>query len=406
MPAVRKLLLLITTLIVFTALRASDPSLVKVAEFGNNLGNLEMFVHVPAKLPTGPVPMVMVLHGCTQNASGVAELTGWNKLADLYGFYVLYPQTKFTNNTSLCFNWFREQDINKGSGECESIKQMVVYMSKHYAIDSSKTFVTGLSAGAAMSVVMMATHPEMFNAGAIFAGGPYKMGTNVFTGISGMAGWVIKSAQSWGDLVRQQNPRYKGPYPRMVVYQGTKDPVVNKRNAYELIKQWANVQGIKEIPSIATNGYAGMPDIARMSYRNKAGEETIALYEVDNMGHALLIHPGNCRNEGGDKGTFAVDKGFHSTYQTAIDFGIIPKPVITGDDEEIANQQQLTYTVPFYEGSKYVWTYPVDCTLTTENGTNQIILNWGKTEGDVTVIETDTQGCKYSFAPVYVTLKQ
>ncbi|HRD39234.1 MAG TPA: PHB depolymerase family esterase, partial [Bacteroidia bacterium] len=144
-------------------------------DFGTNPGNLSLFYYIP-KSARPNAPLVLVLHGCSQGANAVAELTGWNKLADDYGFCVAYPQQHFPNNPSHCFNWFKKNEIERGNGECESIKQMVEYMQKKFSISKDSVFVTGLSAGAAMSVVMIATQPAIFKAAAIFAGGPYKPG--------------------------------------------------------------------------------------------------------------------------------------------------------------------------------------------------------------------------------------
>ena len=101
--------------------------LVEVEQFGSDPGNLRMFVHVPSSLPDTSIahPLVVVLHGCSQSAAGFAEQSGWNELADRVGFYVIYPQQRTGNNASHCFNWFQEKDITRGSGEVESIHNMV-----------------------------------------------------------------------------------------------------------------------------------------------------------------------------------------------------------------------------------------------------------------------------------------
>ncbi|MBK7819320.1 MAG: PHB depolymerase family esterase [Sphingobacteriaceae bacterium] len=139
--------------------------LTEIDSFGNNPGNLKFFVH--SKTSSTKLPLVVVLHGCGENAKAVSELTGWNKLADINEFIVIYPQQKLVNNPNLCFNWFANRDNEKGKGECESIFEMITFALKKYPIDTSKIFITGLSAGAAMSVVMTATHPELFKCGAI-----------------------------------------------------------------------------------------------------------------------------------------------------------------------------------------------------------------------------------------------
>lgn len=302
-------------------------SLMQVEHFGNNPGNLKMFVHTNGqKNDTSLKPLVIVLHGCGQTAAEVARLTGWNKLADLNDFIVVYPQQKFINNVSTCFNWFRNSDINKGEGECESIYQMLLYMRKHYSIDSSRVFVTGLSAGAAMAVVMMATHPESIKGGAIFAGGAYKLATNAFASASAMLGTNKASRDELIKNITDQNPSFKDQYPLMIIYQGLNDLVVNHKNAGLLITQWTGINHCDTIPDKKEHPFKNVADIKRMEYQDSSGRTVLIFYEVDNLGHRILVKPGNNKDKGGETGMYGAAKNFHSTYQTAKDFGIIKEP--------------------------------------------------------------------------------
>jgi poly(hydroxyalkanoate) depolymerase family esterase len=299
-------------------------SLVQINHFGNNPGNLKMFMYVSKiKKDSGLKPLVIVLHGCGQTAEEVARLTGWNKLGHLNDFMVVYPQQKLLNNVSTCFNWFRNADINKGEGECESIYQMIHYMQQNYAIDSNRIFVTGLSAGAAMSVVMMATHPETIRSGAIFAGGAYKLATNAFGSAGVMAGTKKLTKEELIKNVVEQNPAYKGTYPKLIIYQGLNDYVVNHKNAGLLINQWTGITHIDPIPDKTEKPFMNIADIKRMEYWDSLGNTRITFYEIGNLGHRILVKPGNKKDEGGETGTYGADRGFHSTYQTAKDFGII-----------------------------------------------------------------------------------
>lgn len=300
--------------------------LTKIENFGNNPGNLKMFIHANSKKDTSKLPLVIVLHGCGQNAKDVAELTGWNKLADLNNFVVLYPQQKLMNNPNLCFNWFNDHDIEKNQGEGESIFQMISYAKKHYPIDSNRIYITGLSAGAAMSVVLTATHPELFKVGAVFAGGAYKMATNPIDGIKAMLGKKHIPKEKLVEEVKKQNPKFKGQYPALIVYQGLNDPIVNYKSASLLINQWTGINKCDTIPDKTERSFMGIKDITRTEYSDSLGRITVIFYEVNDLGHRLMIKPGNKENEGGQTGMFGVNKNFHSTYQTAKEFGIIKKP--------------------------------------------------------------------------------
>ena len=95
----------------------------KVASFGSNPGALRMLVYAPPRLGAGR-PLVVVLHGCGQNASSFASEAGWIALAQQYRLALLLPEQSSENNRARCFNWFRPHDVKRGSGEAMSIRQM------------------------------------------------------------------------------------------------------------------------------------------------------------------------------------------------------------------------------------------------------------------------------------------
>lgn len=309
-----------------TSCAQQQKDLKEVTGFGDNPGNLKMFVHENSSKKTTNLPLVVVLHGCSQDAADAAALTGWNKLADLNNFMVLYPQQKLLNNPNLCFNWFNGPDVEKDRGECESIFEMIIYTQQHYSIDSSKIFITGLSAGAAMSVVLAATHPDLFKTGAIFAGCAYKMAKNPLESFSVMLGNKSLSGEELVKSVKEQNPDYKGKYPGMIVYQGASDPIVNYRNSAFIMKQWTGINNADTIPDSIEQRFMGIENITRSEFTDSSGRVTVIVYDMKKLGHQLMIKPGEKEEEGGRIGMFGVNKGFHSTYQTAKEFGII-KPI-------------------------------------------------------------------------------
>jgi poly(3-hydroxybutyrate) depolymerase len=143
---------------------AQAAGLEEVTGFGTNPGNLKMFRYVPAGLSAGR-PLVVALHGCTQSAAAYDAEPGWVEVAERMGFALVLPQQQSANNFNSCFNWFEPGDTTRGSGEALSIKQMVDRMRSDYASDAGRIYVTGLSAGGAMTAVILATYPEVFAAG-------------------------------------------------------------------------------------------------------------------------------------------------------------------------------------------------------------------------------------------------
>jgi poly(hydroxyalkanoate) depolymerase family esterase len=384
----------------------SQPLSPEIMDFGTNPGNLSLFYYIPKNIKEN-APMVCVLHGCGQGATAAAELTGWNKLADEYGFYVMYPQQHFPNNPQHCFNWFKKNEIERGKGECESIKQMVDYMLKKFKIDAKQVFITGMSAGAAMSVVMIATQPAMFKAAAIFAGGPYKPGSNIFSSSGSMVWGVNKTPDEWRELVWQQNPAFKSKYPKVLVFHGKNDPVVNIKNAEELVEQWTCLHKADTIPDAVDSTYLGKKDVTRISYHNKENEEAVVFYKINNMGHALPVDPGYCNNQGGKTGLFASDKQFYSTFYTACEFGLVPDWNVNGPIEVITGST-VKFSIPTVGQKKsYIntWVIPEDCKIVGDNTGTSIEIIWGKTPGTVNLEEMAPNGCRYYHNKVNVKLK-
>lgn len=383
----------------------SDPQydgLEQVKDFGSNPGSLLMYRYVSPNAISN-APLVVVMHGCSQNALEAAELTGWNLLAERFGFHILYPQQCTQNNISDCFNWFDDDDIKRGHGEAASIAQMVNRMKTDLSIAPDRVFVTGLSAGGAMAAVMLACYPDVYRAGAIMAGGPYFAATDVLGSVQAMLGNVTKPAEEWGNLVRDQNPNWGPVWPRVMIVHGESDNVVNPANARELAKQWTNVHGIDDQPDQTTT-FDGAPDVLWVSYLNSQNQELVGWLRVNSLGHALPVWPGICRNQGGQTGTFGTDKQFWSTYWAAQFFDIVPKDVVAGPTTAIQNST-VTYWATAHSNSTYAWQVPNGWTLIAGNGTAQASVLVGTESGTVSVIETDANGCTYAHQGIQISVQ-
>ncbi len=288
-------------------------AMTRVSSFGSNPGQLAMYVYEPVGI-TGPAPLVVALHGCTQSAADYVA-AGWNELADQGGFYVVYPEQQASNNQNKCFDWFVGDDIRRDSGEALSIKQMVDHAKAQYAIDDTRVFVTGLSAGGAMTAVMLATYPDVFAAGAVMAGLPYACATTQSDALTCMNQGKSSSPQQWGDLVRGADPQHSGPYPRVAVWQGSTDYVVRPTNADALVKQWTNVHGLTTTPTTSDT----VDGATHKQYRDSGGVTRVESYLIPNMGHGTAIDPSRgC----GKAGAYILDAGICSTHYAAQFFGL------------------------------------------------------------------------------------
>ncbi|KIZ45570.1 MULTISPECIES: PHB depolymerase family esterase [Rhodopseudomonas] len=299
--------------------------LVETAEFGPNPGDLRMFTFAPEGV-TGKMPLVVVLHGCGQNAAGYEIGAGWSTLARRFGFALLMPEQKSANNSNGCFNWFVPEDTTRGSGEAASIRQMIDHVAGTHQIDRDQIFVTGLSAGGAMTAVMLATYPEVFAGGAIIAGLPFGIASNVQQALSGMMRSPAHSARELGDLVRNASA-HKGPWPRLSVWHGSADRTVNPSNADEIVKQWLDLHQLPAAP-MSEGIVDGYP---RQVWWNADGETVIESYSITSMPHGTPLGLAANDERYGVEGAFLLEVGISSSYHIASFFGLterIPQTII------------------------------------------------------------------------------
>src|SRR5579859_2664401 len=155
-------------------------------------GSLPYFVHTPASYRAGTlVPLIILLHGCTQSVADFAAGTCMNVLAEQHTFIVAYQQQTRKQNSSLCWNWFRASHQGRDHGEPAMIAGMVhdiVQNTMQWSIDRKSIYVAGLSAGASMATILGATYPDLFAAIGVHSGLAYQAATTMFDGLRAMRG--------------------------------------------------------------------------------------------------------------------------------------------------------------------------------------------------------------------------
>ncbi|ANQ52633.1 PHB depolymerase family esterase [Flammeovirga sp. MY04] len=199
----------------------------KIEDFGTNQGELDLYFYQPNGTDNEELPLLVVLHGCGQNAEEYAKYSGWNVLANQSKFRVIYPQQKLENQQYGCFNWYNKEDVTKGSGEVQSIAEMVDFIKKKHP--TSKVFINGLSAGGVMANALLHNYPELFDAGCIIAGIPFTDGVGMAKALELMQ----KSTINW-----TQDVLTSAQKPDMMIIHGNKDKVVNVSNAEQLLLQF------------------------------------------------------------------------------------------------------------------------------------------------------------------------
>lgn len=357
---------------------AQAATLTQVTGFGSNPGNLAMYAYRPDGLGSG-APLVVAMHGCTQTANGYYTNSGWRKFADQWGFTIVFPQQSSANAANACFNWFTAGDVARGQGEALSIRQMVAYAVSNYGADPARVYVTGLSAGGAMTAVMLATYPDVFAAGSIVAGIAYGCApaTSPYTC---MSPGVDKTPAQWGTLVRNAFPGYGGPWPRVSIWHGTSDYVVNTANANESRDQWTNVWGIPATPAST----ASLPAGTSVENYDSGGQTVVRVYRVSGMGHGTPVDPGSAADQCGAAAAYFLDT-ICSAYRDALFFGLAtagpsPSPSASPSPSPSPSPSTSPSAGPCFTASNYAQTVAgrayQSLGQTYANGSNQAMGLW------------------------------
>lgn len=156
-------------------------------EFSHAAARLAYKLYVPIRVADKP-PLVVMLHGCTQSADDFACGTRMNRLADQHGFLVVYPEQSAQANTSKCWNWFKARDQVRDAGEPALIAGIVREVAARHGVDPRRIFVAGLSAGAAMAVVLGQAYPEVFAGVGAHSGLPYASAHDIPSALAAMKG--------------------------------------------------------------------------------------------------------------------------------------------------------------------------------------------------------------------------
>ena len=315
-----------------------DSPLIETTSFGSNPGALRMWSYVPPGLPA-KAALVVVLHGCGQTAAGYEFGAGWSMLARRYGFALLMPEQQKANNPQGCFNWFNPEDIRRGHGEAASIRAMVEQMVRTHRLDRKRVFITGLSAGGAMSAVLLATYPDVFSAGAVIAGLPYGVAHNVRQALHAMMSPATHSGPELGDRVRHAS-HHQGPWPKLSVWHGSADRTVHPGNASQLVLQWLDLHGVP-----ATSSEEGMVDgHARRQWLNSDGDAVVESFTIAGMAHGTPLGVADTGERFGSPGPFLLEAGIASSYHIAKFFGLTGRIHLAVDAEPAPKQHHAGTT--------------------------------------------------------------
>lgn len=246
-------------------------------------------VFVPAK-PASPAAAVLMLHGCTQKADGFAEATRMDAVAEESGFYAIYVEQPDTIQAGRCWQWFDAKHQARGAGEPKDLTEVVKGVVTAKGIDPDRVYVAGLSAGAAMSVILGATYPDVFTAIGVVAGAPYASATS-FTETYAVSQSGSPDPAKLGDLAKAAMGSYARAVPTMV-FHGTADGLLNVKNGRDVADQWVRTNGLvlgdgtlaaPTTKAGTANGYGTTTTTHRQASNNGT---VVELVIVEGLGHA------------------------------------------------------------------------------------------------------------------------
>lgn len=229
--------------------------------YSNAAGTRTYRTYLPARFHGQSLPLVVMLHGCSQTPEDFAAGTRMNELADEHGFIVVYPAQARTANFSRCWNWFGPRDQQRDAGEPSLIAGITRQVIERHHVDASRVYVAGLSAGGAMAAVMGATYPDLYAGVGVHSGLPYGSASDTASAMAAMRGRRGSSAP---------------PLPAVptIVFHGDRDTTVHPSNGN---------YGIEAAKLQSETGEAGGRAYTRTLHR---GRPLLEHWLVHGAGHA------------------------------------------------------------------------------------------------------------------------
>ena len=256
--------------------------------FTNHAGTRAYKLYVPAsywdKLDER-LPMVVMLHGCTQSPDDFAAGTQMNSLAEQHGFMVVYPAQCANANGAKCWNWFRSEDQSRESGEPALIAGITREVAASYRIDERRIFVAGMSAGAAMAVVLGATYPELYAAVGAHSGLPYGAAHNMASAFGAMQGSAGRVSRRNLDPQSSARGTEAAQGVSTIIFHGDGDRTVDARNAAAIVEQ--ATAACSGLSATTQNGVAsGGRAYTRTVYADAANRPVVEHWLLHGAGHA------------------------------------------------------------------------------------------------------------------------
>lgn len=251
---------------------------------------MQYWLYLPARVAPVPRPLVVMLHGCQQTATDFAAATRMNALAERKGFAVLYPQQSAASDAHRCWHWYKRA-TQQGQGDVELIAKMIAQVRQKHGLDASRTYVAGLSAGAALASIVALRHPEMVAAVGLHSAPVYGTTDSAMSAYRAMQhGSPLAHRHTVRELSRTQ-PAFPGM--PVVLIHGARDSVVRRINMEQLSEQFeilnaAVITGAEPVVrSYPARTGGRSPRHAYQTTTSYAGRKPVLVKcEVEALGHA------------------------------------------------------------------------------------------------------------------------
>ncbi|HET6228428.1 MAG TPA: PHB depolymerase family esterase [Longimicrobiaceae bacterium] len=249
------------------------------AEYAGPAGTRRYKLFIPSSYDAHhPAPLLVMLHGCTQDPDDFARGTRMNALAEEAGVIVAWPEQPAAAQIQKCWTWYDPAHQAAGSGEPGVIAGITQQVMERYKVDAARVFIAGVSAGGAMAVNVAASYPRMFAAVGAHSSIAYRAAGGVQEALGAMQ-------HGLGDPARLRAALPAGPLPRLLVIHGEADAVVRPANGAELYRQWADALG-GNATEHADSASAGTTTFTRRWVDGADGRPAIEQIVVHGLGHA------------------------------------------------------------------------------------------------------------------------
>jgi poly(hydroxyalkanoate) depolymerase family esterase len=253
------------------------------AAFTGQAGTRAYKLYIPSTYRGRPLPLVVMLHGCTQSVEDFAAGTQMNIVAEERSFFVAYPAQPNSANGSKCWNWFNPGDQQRDRGEPSLIAGITLEISRNYAIDPKRIYVAGLSAGGAAAAIVGASYPDIFAAIGVHSGLPCGAASDLTSAFSVMQQGNPKTSSR---LPQSSTFHGHGRLVPTIVFHGDKDTTVHPRNGHHVIEQ-SRSNSLGELRSVTQLGHVpGGRSYSRTSHFDASGRGVLEMWVVHGAGHA------------------------------------------------------------------------------------------------------------------------